>query len=111
MSGSSAGFSWDGSGSASTDLARALLWEATGVEPDWRIYRLFKNQVVATWTIHVGECWRISDDQIRHWLATTQRDLVRADGANRTEARLELMQERERRLKNSNGISGRRSAK
>jgi len=111
VSGSKAGFRWDGSGPASTDLARALLWEVTGVEPEWRIYRLFKNEVVATWPMCMGECWRISDDQIRLWLATAERNLAVAEDASRTEARLELMQERERRLKNLNGMLGKRTTK
>ena len=111
VSGSNAGFRWDGSGSGSTDLARALLWEATGVEPEWRIYRLFKNEVVATWPMRVGECWRISDDQIRQWLATAERDLAVEENASRTEARLDLMQNRERRLKNLNGTFGKRTAR
>jgi hypothetical protein len=67
-------FRWDGGGPGTTDLARALLWEVTGVAPEWRIYRLFKNEVVATWPRRVGECWRISDEEIRQWLAGVERD-------------------------------------
>src|SRR5438477_393007 len=58
-------YQWDGGGPGSTDLARALLWEVTGVDPEWRIYRLFKSEVVATWPMRVGECWRISEQEIR----------------------------------------------
>lgn len=97
--GSSEEFRWDGGGPGSTELARALLWEATGVEPEWRIYRLFKNEVVATWPLRAGECWRISDEEIREWLAGVERDTARPESSSQTEARLGQTRDREGRLK------------
>ena len=91
-------FRWDGGGPQSTDLARSLLWQATGVEPEWRVYRLFKNEVVATWPYHAGECWRISDQEIRAWLAGVERDMAREEDAGQTEARLAQSARRETRL-------------
>ena len=97
--GSFVDFWWDGGGPGTTDLARALLWEVTGVAPEWRIYRLFKNEVVATWPRRVGECWRISDEEIRQWLAGVERDRARTEDSSRTQARLGQMRDRELRLK------------
>jgi hypothetical protein len=101
-------YQWDGGGPGSTDLARALLWEVTGVEPEWRIYRLFKNEIVATWPMQLGECWRISEEEILRWLARVERDTVRTESDSRAEARLEQMRDRELRLKNFGRISGKR---
>ena len=99
VGGSYVDFRWDGGGPASTDLARALLWSVTGVEPEWRIYRLFMSEVVAAWPMRVGECWRISEGEIRQWLAGVERDFALTESASRTEARLEQMRNREQRLK------------
>jgi Family of unknown function (DUF6166) len=98
VGGSYVDFQWDGGGPGTTDLARALLWEVTGVAPEWRIYSLFKNQVVANWPKCVGECWRISEEEIRLWLAGVERDTARTENASRTEARLEQMHDRDLRL-------------
>jgi hypothetical protein len=97
--GSHVNFHWDGGGPGSTDLARALLWDVVGVEPEWKICRLFLTEVVSTWPMGVGECWRISEDEIRRWLAGVERDMARAESASRTEARLEQMRDRESRLR------------
>jgi Family of unknown function (DUF6166) len=97
--GSQINYQWDGGGPESTDLARALLWEVMGVEPEWRIYRLLKSEVVATWPLRMGECWRISEKEIRHWLAGVERDIALTESASRTEARLGQMHVRELRLK------------
>ena len=99
VGGSFVDFQWGGGGPGTTDLARALLWEVTGVAPEWRIYRLFKNEVVATWPRRVGECWRISEEEIRQWLAGVERDTARIEDPSRTDARLGQMRDRELRLK------------
>mgnify|MGYP000200345932 CR=1 FL=1 len=99
VGGSYVDFQWDGGGPGSTDLARALLTEVTGAEPEWRIYRLFKNEVVATWPHHEGECWRLSEDEVRQWLAEVETDTVRTENAGQTEARLAQTVAREGRLK------------
>jgi hypothetical protein len=101
-------FQWDGGGPGSTDLARALLWEVTGFEPEWRIYRLFKNEVVAGWPVQEGESWRISDDQIRRWLAGVERDTAATESDSRTEGRLAQMRDRELRLKSVARMLGKR---
>lgn len=98
VGGSYADFQWDGGGPGTTDLARALLWEVTGVAPEWRIYRLFKNEVVATWPRCVGECWRISEEEIRRWLAGVEWDTAQTEEPSRTEARQGQMRGRELRL-------------
>ena len=98
VDGSYTDFYWDGGGPGSTDLARALLWEVTGFEPEWRTYRLFKNEVVANWPLQTGECWRMSEEQIRQWLARVERDTAEMESAAQTEARLGQTQAREMRL-------------
>jgi hypothetical protein len=107
--GSDSEYQWDGGGPGSTDLARALLWEITGVDPEWRVYRLFKSEIVATWPLDVGECWRISEKEIRQWLAGVERDVAHTESVSRTDARLEQMQNREMRLKGfAGGLNKRR---
>lgn len=92
-------FEWDGGGPGTTDLARALLSEVTGMEPEWRTYRLFKTEVVATWPRHVGECWRMSEEEIRQWLAGVEQDEARTETAVQTQARLGQMRDRDERVK------------
>jgi hypothetical protein len=92
-------FQWDGGGPGTTDLARALLWEVTGVEPEWRIYRLFKNEVVATWPRREGECWRMSEQEVTRWLAGVEQDTTLAENPTQTAARLGQVRKRESRLK------------
>ena len=106
--GSEVDFKWDGGGPGSTDLARALLWEVTGVEPEWRLYRHFKNDVVATWPQCVGECWRIGENEVKRWLAEVERNTARAEDAGQTEARLEQERAREQRLSSFARTFGRR---
>ncbi len=92
-------FVWDGGGPGSSDLARALLWEATGSDPEFRIYRLFKSEVVAAWPRQEGECWRISQSEIRAWLAGVESDTVLGENAGQTKTRLDQTEVREARLK------------
>jgi len=92
-------FQWDAAGPGSNDLARALLWMTTGVEPAWRMYRLFKSDVVSAWPRKVGECWRISDDEISQWLAGVERDTAATENAGQTKARLAQTQARELKVK------------
>ena len=99
-------YQWDGGGPGSTELARALLWEVAGVAPEWSVYRLFKNEVVASWPVRRGECWRISDDSIKQWLAGVEHDIELTESASRTEARLEQMHDREMRLKGFSRMLG-----
>ena len=98
VAGAGANLRWDGGGPHSTDLARSLLWHATGVEPEWRIYRLFKSEVVATWPSRTGECWRISEQEILSWLAGVEQHMAQAESPGQTEARQEQSRRRELRL-------------
>jgi uncharacterized protein DUF6166 len=86
--GANADFQWDAAGPGSNDLARALLWVTTGVEPDWRLYRLFKTQVVSAWPRKVGQCWRISEDEVSQWLAGVGRGTAATEDSGRAEGRL-----------------------
>ena len=108
--GSTEGYQWDGGGPQSADLARAMLWLVAGVEPEWRKYRLFTTEVVSAWPRRTGECWRVSEEQIRQWLLGVERDTARAESAGQTEARLGQTRGRESRLKRFaaafHGVSG-----
>ncbi len=106
--GSFVDFQWDSGGPGTTDLARALLWEVTGIEPEWRIYRLFKNEVVAAWPRAVGECWRISEREIRQWLDGVERDTALTENSGQTTARLEQTRLREVRLSTFHQLVGRK---
>jgi hypothetical protein len=98
VSGSYVTYQWDGGGPRSAELARALLWVSTGVEPEWRISRLFKSEVVAAWPRALGECWRISEEEVRQWLAGVERDMVRTEDRDQTESRLSQTHHRQSRL-------------
>jgi hypothetical protein len=92
-------YQWDGGGPASTDLAQALLWTVTGVEPEWRTYRLFKNDVIAAWPRGLGECWRVSEDEIRDWLAELERNTAQGENAVQTGRRREQTRARDQRVR------------
>jgi hypothetical protein len=64
------GYSWDQAGPRSTELARAMLWLISGVDPPWALYRGFTSDVVAHFPVPVceGECWRLSEAEILEWL-------------------------------------------
>lgn len=65
------GYSWDGVGPNSTELARAILWLVTGEEPPWSLYKGFASDVVAHFPAPTGcdgECWRLREDEVRAWL-------------------------------------------
>jgi|1186.fasta_scaffold698607_2 hypothetical protein len=97
--GSTTDYQWDGGGPESAELARAMLWVVSGVEPEWRVYRLFRTEVVSAWPRRSGECWRISEEQIRQWLAGLERDTAKAESAEQTKARLDQTRGRESRIK------------
>ena len=98
VGGAPTNFDWDGAGPGSNDLARALLWVTTGVEPAWQTYRQFKSEVVSTWPRQVGECWRISDAEISRWLAGVERDTAATEEAGQTRARLSQTHARKLKL-------------
>jgi hypothetical protein len=64
------GYSWDQAGPRSAELARAILWLVTGVEPPWALYRGFTSDVVAHLPVPIveGEYWRLSVAEVRAWL-------------------------------------------
>lgn len=64
------GYGWDQAGPRPTELARAMLWLVSGGEPPWALYRGFTGDIVAHLPVPVcaGECWRLSEAEIRVWL-------------------------------------------
>jgi hypothetical protein len=64
------GYSWDQMGPRSTELARAILWVVTGMDPPWALYRGFTSDVVAHLPVPIceGECWRLSEAEVEAWL-------------------------------------------
>src|SRR4051812_47332526 len=92
-------FQWGAAGPHSNDLARALLWITTGGKPAWRMYRLFKSEVVSAWPRMVGECWRISDEEICQWLAGVERDTAATEDTGQTQSRLSQSHARELKVK------------
>src|ERR1044072_4108791 len=64
------GYRWDGAGPHSTELARAILWLVAGVELPWSFYRGFASDVLASLPVPPceGECWRLSEAEVRAWL-------------------------------------------
>jgi Family of unknown function (DUF6166) len=106
LHGLDAGFRWGGGGPASTDLARALLWMTTGTEPEWRMCCLFKNDVVSAWPRQDGECWRISEEEIRQWLAEVEQETARTESAGQTKVRLDQAHGRESRLRRAAATFG-----
>ena len=64
---SPAGFNWGYAGSGPAELARHLLWHATGRRSLFErpaLYQKFKTEVVAGW----GHAWIITGDRIRAWV-------------------------------------------
>jgi hypothetical protein len=96
--GAATDFQWDGAGPASNDIARALLWVTTGIEPAWQMYHQFKSEVVSGWPRREGECWRISSDEITQWLAGVERDTAATENPGQTQARLSQTLVRELKL-------------
>lgn len=65
------GFEWGYGGSGPSQLALALLLDATGREDDALcFYQDFKREVVASWV----DQWAITDDEIERWLALIKKD-------------------------------------
>jgi len=55
--------------------------------------------VVAAWPRCVGECWRISDEEIREWLAGVEHDTALTETTAQTQSRQEQTRVRETKLK------------
>ena len=97
--GKATNFQWDAAGPDSNDLARALLWETTGVEPTWQMYRLFTSHIVSAWPKKVGECWRMSDDEISQWLTRVELATAATEDSGQTQARQSQSRARELKVK------------
>lgn len=61
------GFEWGYGGSGPADLARSILWDFLGEEPERSLYQSFKNQFVAGW----GDEWEITSEEIKSWIIKT----------------------------------------
>jgi len=62
------GFNWGYSGSGPAELARCLLWDVMGYEPDPALYQEFKAQVVAT--LVQDRSWQLPVGMIVSWLSS-----------------------------------------
>jgi len=63
------GFSWGYGGSGPADLARSLLWDALGAEPQPWLYQRFKAEYVATWPMAERACWSVTSEELQQWAA------------------------------------------
>lgn len=63
------GFNWGYAGSGPADLARSILWDCLGREPDTSLYQAFKAQFVATW---METEWSIDEPTIIAWVASIE---------------------------------------
>ena len=66
---SPAGFQWGWHGAGLADLAVSILWDVLGEEPPPILYQHFRQDFIVKWPMHNGECWRISEDEIKRWIA------------------------------------------
>jgi len=57
------GFNWGYGGSGPADLARSILWDFIGTEPNPRLYQDFKFQFVSGWK----DKWQITSKEIQNW--------------------------------------------
>jgi hypothetical protein len=60
------GFNWGYGGSGPADLARSILWDLLGEEPDLQLYQDFKFEFVTIWKAE--EDWEIDEPTIRNWI-------------------------------------------
>jgi len=59
------GFEWGFGGSGPTELARCILWDHTGEEPEAATYQAFKSEVIAS---QKEDSWNITSTAIANWL-------------------------------------------
>lgn len=60
------GFSWGYGGSGPSELAKDMLWDFLGYEPEPALYQTFKMIFIATLDQRAG--FTIYGEKIRHWL-------------------------------------------
>jgi len=58
------GFNWGYGGSGPADLARSILWDFIGSEPDPNLYQDFKFHFVSGWK----DTWEITSEEIQNWM-------------------------------------------
>jgi len=58
------GMNWGYGGSGPADLARSILWDVLGEEPEMVVYQNFKHQFVAGW----GATWEWTEKLVLEWL-------------------------------------------
>jgi Family of unknown function (DUF6166) len=66
------GFSWGYEGSAPAELALALLWDATGEEPERAMYQAFKREVIAN--LQRDRNFQMSVLSVLTWVRNWHRD-------------------------------------
>ena len=62
------GFRWGQLGAGATELAAAILRDAHGEEVPPYLRARFTRLFVAQWPVVEGECWRITEDEVKSWL-------------------------------------------
>ena len=63
------GYSWGYEGSGPAELAKDILWDVTGSQPDPAVYQAFKREVIAGFDGSLS--WMLLEQDIRNWLAAT----------------------------------------
>ena len=61
------GLNWGYGGSGPADLARSILWDYLGKEPQMPLYQEFKWKFVAAWE----EEWQVTSAEIESWIKQT----------------------------------------
>lgn len=64
------GFSWGYLGSGCAELARCILWDHLGSQPQAALYQKFKEDYIARFRI--DQDWLLGSDAIRVWLEMNQ---------------------------------------
>jgi hypothetical protein len=80
VSHSPSGFNWGYGGSGPADLARSILWDLLGEEPDSQLYQDFKFEFVTIWD--PIEDWEIDEPTIRSWM-TVRNFRIKTTGSGR----------------------------
>lgn len=75
---SPSGMEWGYSGSGPADLARSILWEVIGEEPESALYQKFKHDFVSAapyegFILHEDEIERWIENEIASWLDGLER--------------------------------------
>lgn len=60
------GFSWGYHGSGPAELARCLLWDHLGEQPEPAMYQALKDEVIAKFL--QGSFWTLTENEVRSWV-------------------------------------------